>query len=127
MVDNPIIVLELVTSAVLVLGVVLLGTAGIVHWAKGPWVKTWAVVYTTGAQTGLRWHGEHREVREAYVSLEELGDAPPGAEVRLYYGGGGSRRWTLKNPHRLTSTLAATGGGLVVLGTAGSLAPLVSQ
>ena len=121
---NPVIALELITSGLLVLGVVLLGTAAIVHWTRGPWVKTWAVVYTTGAQTGLRWHGEHREVREAYVSPDELGGAPPGAEVRLYYRSGGSNRWTLKTPHRLTITLAAVGGAMVALGTAGSFVPL---
>ncbi|WP_460465296.1 hypothetical protein [Arthrobacter pigmenti] len=121
---NTVIALELVTSGLLVLGVVLLGTAAIVHWARGPWAKTWAVVYAAGAQTGLRWHGEHREVREAYVSAEELGDAPPGAEVRLYYRSRGSNRWTLKTPHRLTIALAAIGGGMVVLGTAGSFVPL---
>ncbi|HET7414936.1 MAG TPA: hypothetical protein VFI97_04495 [Arthrobacter sp.] len=119
---DPVIVLELVTSGLLVLGVVLLGTAAVLHWARGPWVKTWAVVYAAGAQTGLRWHGEHREVREAYVSADELGDAT----VRLYYRSRGSNRWTLKTPHRLTITLMAIGGAMVVLGTAGSFVPLAA-
>lgn len=121
---NPVIVLELITSGLLVLGVALLSTAAIVHWARGPWFKTWAVVYTTGVHSGLRWHGEHREVREVYVSQDELEGAEPGAEVRLYYHGGGSRRWTLKTPHRFTIAFSAIGGGMVVLGTAGSFVPL---
>lgn len=121
---NPAIVLELVTTGLLALGVVLLVTAAIVHWARGPWVKTWAVVYAAGAQTGLRWHGEHREIREAYVSPDELEGAPPGAEVRLYYRSRESNRWRLKTPHRLTITLAVVGGSMTVLGAAGSFVPL---
>ncbi len=121
MVISPAATAELVTSGLVFLGLAVLVAAGVIHWLKGRWIKTSAVVYAIGNQKGLRWHNQRNELREVYVTDEEVGFSVPGTELTIYYEPRKASSWTLENPHRLTPILAGVGGGIAFLGTAVSL------
>lgn len=117
---DPAVIAELVTSALIYLGLAILISAAIIHWSKGSWVKTSAVVYTAGAHTGLRWHNQRNEIREVYVNEDELDSSVPGTELTVFYQPRKPSNWSVKKPHGHTLVLAAVGAGMAIIGTIGS-------
>lgn len=117
---DPAVVTELVTSALLYLGLAILISAAIIHWSKGSWVETSAVVYSNGTHTGLRWHNQRNEIREVYVHRNELVSSVPGTELSVFYQPRSPSNWSLQKPHGHTLVIAAIGAGMAIVGTVAS-------
>ena len=118
--------IEIVSSTLTVLGLVLLSAALVVRLVDGSWIRTQAITFEHEAHPYLRWHDHRFRIVEALWasgSRRRRGRTPappplpPGKDVAIFYQARHPTHWSLEEPHRGSRRMAIVGLVCAVVGT----------
>lgn len=110
--------IEIVSSTLTVLGLVLLLAALVVRLVYGSWSRTQAITFEHEGHPYLRWHDHRFRIVEALWSsgsrrrsrrVPAPPPLPPGKDVAIFYQVRHPTHWSLEEPYRSTRRLAITG------------------
>jgi hypothetical protein len=121
------VVIEIVSSTLMVLGLGLLIAALVIRLVYGSWTRTQAITFEHEGHPYLRWHDHRYRIVEALWSScahQRRGHAvppppAPGKDVDIFYSARDAGHWSLEKPYRGTRILAVVGlacfiGGVVL-------------
>lgn len=124
--------IEITSSTLTVLGLVLLAAALVVRLVDGSWIRTQAITFEHEGHPYLRWHDHRVRIVEALWSSgsrrrRDRTPAPPplpaGEDVTIFYRARHPTHWSLEEPHRGSRRLAVAGLVCAVVGAALGFAP----
>jgi len=118
--------IELLSSTLTVLGLVLLVAALVVRLVYGSWTKTQAITYEYEGHPYLRWHDHRFRIVEALWSSGSRRRnrtpappaLPPGEDVTMFYSVRHPTHWSLEEPYRGSRLIAVVGLVCAVAGAA---------
>ncbi|MHA7279620.1 hypothetical protein ACX80H_07690 [Arthrobacter sp. MDT2-2] len=110
-------VIEIVSSALTVLGLGLLIAALVIRLVYGSWTRTQAITFEHEGHPYLRWHDHRYRIVEALWSSCAQGrrgnpvppPLAPGQDVIIFYSARTPGHWSLEEPYRGTRLLAVVG------------------
>ncbi|WP_104167908.1 hypothetical protein [Arthrobacter sp. SX1312] len=118
--------IEIVSSTLTVLGLVLLSAALVMRLVDGSWSRTQAITFEHEGHPYLRWHDHRFRIVEALWSSGSRRrrdrtpappPLPPGKDVIIFYQARHPAHWSLEEPHRGSRRIAITGLVCAVVGT----------
>lgn len=119
------VVIEIVSSALIALGVGLLVAAFLIRLVYGSWTRTQAISFEHEGHPYLRWHDHRYRIVEALWSSgtrrrQRGAVAPPplapGADVPIFFHARNPTHWSLEEPYRGTRIVALVGLACTVVG-----------
>ena len=115
--------IEITSSTLTVLGLVLLAAALVVRLVDGSWIRTQAITFEHEGHPYLRWHDHRFRIAEGLWSSGSRRDRlppppplPPGQEVTIFYQARHPTHWSLERPYRGTRRIAIVGLACAVVG-----------
>ncbi|WP_434994881.1 hypothetical protein [Arthrobacter sp. Ld5] len=115
--------IEILSSTLTVLGLVLLLAALVVRLVDGSWSRTQAVAFMHEGHPYLRWHDHRFRIVEALWSsgrrrrpMPPPPPLPPGEDVTIFYQVRHPTQWSLDAPYRGARRTAIIGLACAVAG-----------
>lgn len=118
--------IEIVSSTLTVLGLVLLSAALVVRLVGGSWIRTQAITFEHKGHPYVRWHDHRFRIVEALWSSGSRRPRdrtpappplPPGRDVTIYHQARHPTHWSLEEPYRGSRRIAIVGLVCAVVGS----------